>query len=62
LYICDGADYFCKLIPHAEKIILEDCGHFMAIDKPEDTARSIMNFFDNHCSSKVKQLAIPEFD
>jgi pimeloyl-ACP methyl ester carboxylesterase len=49
------------LIPHAEKIIFDDCGHFMAIDKAEETAESIMNFFDRHCNYNEKQLTIPEF-
>jgi pimeloyl-ACP methyl ester carboxylesterase len=50
------------LIPNAEKSIFDDCGHFMAIDKPEETADCIMKFFDCHSNYKAKQLAIPEFD
>jgi pimeloyl-ACP methyl ester carboxylesterase len=49
-------------MPHAEKVIFNDCGHFMAIDKPEETAASILNFFDRHCNYQVKQFAVPEFD
>jgi pimeloyl-ACP methyl ester carboxylesterase len=62
LYTSEGADYFCKLIPHAEKMIFDDCGHFMAIDKAEETTQSIITFFDRHSDSQVKQLIIPEFD
>jgi len=62
LYTANGADYFYKLIPQAEKVIFEDCGHFMTIDKAEEAAESIVNFVDRHFHYKVKQLAIPEFD
>ncbi len=49
-------------MPHAEKIILDDCGHFMGIDKPEETTESIVNFFNRHSNYKEKQLTIIEFD
>ncbi len=44
----------------AESVIFDDCGHFMAIDKPEDTARSIMDFFDNHVNDPVNLLSITD--
>jgi pimeloyl-ACP methyl ester carboxylesterase len=50
------------LIPNAEKIIFNDCGHFMAIDKAEETAESIINFFNRHSQLKVKRMVVPEFD
>jgi pimeloyl-ACP methyl ester carboxylesterase len=62
LYTAEGADYFCELIPHAEKIIFDDCGHFMAIDKAEETAESIVNFFERHCNYKETLLTTVEFD
>jgi hypothetical protein len=46
------------LIPKAESVIFDDCGHFMAIDKPEETARSILTFFDNHANYQVKILSV----
>jgi pimeloyl-ACP methyl ester carboxylesterase len=49
-------------MPHAEKIIFDDCGHFMAIDKPEETAESIVSFFNRHSNYKEKQSTIIEFD
>jgi pimeloyl-ACP methyl ester carboxylesterase len=62
LFTFEGADYLCKFMPHAEKIILNDCGHFMGIDKPEETTESIVNFFNRHSNYKEKQLTIIEFD
>jgi pimeloyl-ACP methyl ester carboxylesterase len=50
------------LIPHAEKVVFDDCGHFMAIDKAEETATSILNFFDRHYNDKEKQLVALQFD
>lgn len=44
----------------AESVIFDDCGHFMAIDKPEETARSIIDFFDTHANNPVKLLSITE--
>lgn len=49
-------------MPHAEKIIFDDCGHFMAIDKAEETARSILNFFGQHCNNTIKQSMVLEFE
>ena len=61
MYTAEGADYFLQLMPHAEKIVFDDCGHFMAIDKPEETAEHIMRFFDRHYDCEVKALTlIPE--
>jgi hypothetical protein len=34
----------------------------MAIDKPEETAESIMKFFDHHSNHKATQLALSDFD
>jgi pimeloyl-ACP methyl ester carboxylesterase len=36
------------LIPNAKLIVFEECGHFMAIDKPEDVAKNIITFYDEH--------------
>ena len=30
----------------------------MAIDKPEETARSILNFFDKHANDQVELLSV----
>jgi len=62
VYTAESADYFDKLMPYAEKIIFDDCGHFIAIDKAEETAESIVNFFERHCNCKETQLTITEFD
>ncbi|CAF3738248.1 unnamed protein product [Rotaria socialis] len=40
LFTVDGAHYFLKLIPKSEAIIFDDCGHFMAIDKPLEVAEN----------------------
>jgi pimeloyl-ACP methyl ester carboxylesterase len=50
------------LIPHAEKVIFDDCGHFLAIDKAEETAESIVKFFDRHCNNQEKPSAVVELD
>ncbi len=52
MYLPNGAEYFCTLIPNAKSIVFEECGHFMAIDKPEDVAKSIVNFYDEHVIKK----------
>jgi pimeloyl-ACP methyl ester carboxylesterase len=44
----DGAKYFCTLLPNAKSVIFEDCGHFMAIDKPEEVAQSMITFYNEH--------------
>jgi pimeloyl-ACP methyl ester carboxylesterase len=46
LYLPIGAEYFRTLIPNAKSIIFEECGHFMAIDKPEEVAKSITTFYE----------------
>ncbi|CAF1058784.1 unnamed protein product [Adineta steineri] len=48
VYAFTGAEYFRNLIPNSECLILEDCGHIMGIDKPDDTTRAILTFCDNH--------------
>jgi pimeloyl-ACP methyl ester carboxylesterase len=48
VYTAEGAEYFAKLLPKVEKDVFEDCGHFMAIDKPEKTAQSIVTFLNSH--------------
>ena len=63
VYTAEGADYFLQLIPNAEKIVFDDCGHFMAIDKPDETAEHIMDFFNRHCNYEVDTVAsMHEFD
>ncbi|CAF2242192.1 unnamed protein product [Rotaria magnacalcarata] len=52
LYIAAGADYFCKLLPNAKSIILDECGHFMAIDKPQEVAECIVIFHDENFQRK----------
>jgi hypothetical protein len=44
----------------AKSVIFDDCGHFMAIDKPEETATSILEFFDNHANDPVKLLSVTD--
>ncbi|CAF3875210.1 unnamed protein product, partial [Rotaria sordida] len=39
VYAVSGAEFFCNLLPNSECVVFDDCGHFMAIDKPEETAR-----------------------
>ncbi|CAM4983275.1 unnamed protein product [Rotaria socialis] len=56
VYAFTAAEYFSNLISNSECIILEDCGHVMAIDKPEDTARSILAFYDSHVNHNIKFL------
>lgn len=51
-----------KLIPHAEKVIFDECGHFLAIDKAEETAESIVTFFDRNYNNEVKPSAVVELD
>jgi pimeloyl-ACP methyl ester carboxylesterase len=46
LYQPIAAEYFCTLIPNAKSILFEECGHFMAIDKPEEVAKSITTFYN----------------
>lgn len=58
MYTADGADYFHQLMPHAEKIVLDECGHFMAIDKPREIAEHILRFFDRHNDCEVKALTL----
>ncbi|CAF4652702.1 unnamed protein product [Rotaria sp. Silwood1] len=53
LYTVDGAQYFSKLIPKSEVIIFDDCGHFMAIDKPDEVADSIVAFLNRHSNGQV---------
>ena len=48
VYTTEGAVYLSKLLPTNEVVILEDCGHLMAIDKPEETANKILDFFHRH--------------
>jgi hypothetical protein len=57
VYAVSGAEYFSNLLPNSECIIFEECGHIMAIDKPEDTARVILAFYDNHTNHPVKSLS-----
>ena len=55
MYLPVGAEYFCTLIPHATPIILQDCGHFMAIDKPVEAALSIVTFYDEVYNKEKKR-------
>ncbi|CAF1017056.1 unnamed protein product [Rotaria sordida] len=50
VYAVSGAEFFCNLLPNSECVVFDDCGHFMAIDKPEETARSILTFFDSNAN------------
>jgi hypothetical protein len=44
------------LISNAKSIIFEECGHFMAIDKPEDVTKTITTFYDEHIIKKDQKL------
>ncbi|UJR29736.1 hypothetical protein I4U23_017284 [Adineta vaga] len=46
----EGADYFVNLIPNTELIMFEDCGHLITNDKPQETTKSIVNFWKEHHS------------
>ncbi|CAF4596288.1 unnamed protein product [Rotaria sp. Silwood1] len=39
VYAVSGVEFFRNLLPNSECVIFDDCGHFMAIDKPEETTR-----------------------
>ncbi|CAF1492081.1 unnamed protein product [Adineta steineri] len=54
VYTFNGAEYFCSLLPITECVIFDDCGHFMAIDKPEETANSIITFIDKYANNEAK--------
>jgi hypothetical protein len=60
VYAFSGAKFFCNLLPKAECVLFDDCGHFLAIDKPEETAESILTFFDNHANYQVKLLSVTD--
>ena len=45
-------------MPQAECVIFDNCGHFMAIDEPIKTARTILTFFDDHANYQVKLLSV----
>ncbi|CAF2160290.1 unnamed protein product [Rotaria magnacalcarata] len=53
VYAVRGAEFFCNLLPNTECIIFDECGHFMAIDKPEEAARSILAFFDSYANYQL---------
>jgi len=53
--VVETADYFANIFPKAEKHILENCGHFMAIDQPEAAAQAIITFFKKHIDTKLNQ-------
>ena len=48
MFAASGADFYCQILPNARKHLLDDCGHFMAIDKAVETAELITGFFDQH--------------
>ncbi|CAF1170303.1 unnamed protein product [Adineta steineri] len=58
VYAFSGAEFFCNLLPTAECVLFDDCGHFMALDKPEETANSILSFFDKHANYQVKFMSL----
>ncbi|CAF2892217.1 unnamed protein product [Rotaria sp. Silwood2] len=43
VYAVSGAEFFHNLLPNSKCVIFDDCGHFLAIDKPEETARNKYN-------------------
>ena len=42
----DAADYFSKLISDSQVKLFDECGHFIPYEKPEETAKSIVEFLD----------------
>ncbi|CAF4163385.1 unnamed protein product, partial [Rotaria sp. Silwood2] len=50
IYTVSGAEFFRSLLSNSECVIFDDCCHFLAIDKPEETARSILTFFDSNAN------------
>ena len=40
----------------SEVVILEECGHFMGIDKPEETAKCIQNFLAQNSDGEAQVL------
>ncbi|CAF0979486.1 unnamed protein product [Didymodactylos carnosus] len=48
LFTYTGAEYFRNLIPNSEIRIVDECGHFMAIDQPELLAQIITAFYQKH--------------
>ncbi|UJR17288.1 hypothetical protein I4U23_004183 [Adineta vaga] len=57
VYAFSGAEFFRDLLPTSECVIFDDCGHFMAIDKPEETAQSILTFFNKYTNSQTKAMS-----
>lgn len=50
----EGANYFSNLIENCQLILFDDCGHLITNDKPKETAQSILKFWNNHHSFRIK--------
>ncbi|UJR14458.1 hypothetical protein I4U23_001455 [Adineta vaga] len=42
----EAADYFSNLISDSQVILFDQCGHFISYEKPEETAKNIIEFLD----------------
>ncbi|XP_054834247.1 monoacylglycerol lipase ABHD6-like [Eublepharis macularius] len=47
-----GADILAKLIPNCHVYILDKCGHFITIDRPQKSAELILEFHNSVCDTK----------
>ncbi|XP_077183850.1 monoacylglycerol lipase ABHD6-like [Paroedura picta] len=47
-----GADILAKAIPHCQVYLLDRCGHFITIDRPQKSARLILEFHISGCGTK----------
>ncbi|CAF1193322.1 unnamed protein product [Adineta steineri] len=58
VYAASGAEYFRTLLSNSEHFIMDDCGHDMAIDKPTDTASSILTFYERNMNRHTQILSM----
>ncbi|XP_077187470.1 monoacylglycerol lipase ABHD6-like [Paroedura picta] len=47
-----GADILAKVIPHCQVFIMDRCGHFITIDRPQKSAELILEFHASVCGTK----------
>uniref|UniRef100_A0ACB8EGM5 Uncharacterized protein n=2 Tax=Sphaerodactylus townsendi TaxID=933632 RepID=A0ACB8EGM5_9SAUR len=47
-----GADILAKVIPHCQVNMLDKCGHFITMDRPQKSAELILEFHNSVCGTK----------
>uniref|UniRef100_A0ACB8EGE3 Uncharacterized protein n=1 Tax=Sphaerodactylus townsendi TaxID=933632 RepID=A0ACB8EGE3_9SAUR len=47
-----GADILAKAIPHCQVNMLDRCGHFITMDRPQKSAELILEFHNSVCGAK----------